>query len=147
VRAIGLSGEEVDGFDLAPLPEVSDFVEILPTDIAPTRVLRIHGRNLAAVAQSALGTSQPFELSGTSVTANGVPLPLLKVSAADVEAQFTALLEGHLELQVTTPNGVASKQVSVLGTGRGREHTDPELRKRQADYDSFRTRRDLVVGQ
>jgi predicted MPP superfamily phosphohydrolase len=146
VRAIGLSGEEVDGFDLAPLPEVSDSVEILPTsDIAPTRVLRIHGRNLAAVAQSALGTSQPFELSGTSVTANGVPLPLLKVSTVDVEAQFTGLLEGHLELQVTTPNGVASKQVSVLGASRGREHTDPDLRKRQADYESFRTRRDVLL--
>ena len=144
-RAIGLSGEEVDGFELAPLPEVSDSVEILPTsDIAPTRVLRIHGRNLAAAAQSAFGTSQPFELSGISVTANGVPLPLLKVSTVDIEAQFTALLEGPLELQVTTPNGVARKQVSVLINRRSREHSDPELRNRQSDYEGLLTLRDVA---
>ena len=141
VRAIGLSGEEVDGFDLAPLPEVSDSVEILPTsDILPARVLKIHGRNLAAVAQSAFGTSQPFELSGMSVTANGEPLPLLEVSPLHVAAAFTAPLEGQLGLEVMTPNGVARTQVSAPGSNRGGRHSDPELRKRQADYDSLRTR-------
>jgi len=78
---------------------------------------------------------------------NGELLSLLTVSPLHVEAEFTAVLEGQLALEVTTPNGVASTQVSVLGNGRGREHTDPELRKRQADYESFRTRRDLVLGQ
>ena len=87
VRAIGLTGEEIDGFDLAPLPEVSDSVEILPgSDTLPMRVLKIPGRNLAAVPQSAIGTFQPFELLGTSVTANGEPLPLLEVSPVQVEA-------------------------------------------------------------
>lgn len=145
VRAIGLSGEEIDGFDLAPLPEVSDSVEIVPTsDSALKRVLKIRGRNLAAVAQSALGTSQPFELSGTSVTANGEPLPLLEVSPLQVEAAFTLPIDGQLALQVTTPNGLAHTQVSVPGSGRGGRHTDSELRKRQADYEKLRTRRDVV---
>jgi acid phosphatase type 7 len=145
VRAIGLSGEEVDGFDLAPLPEVSDFVEILPTsDTFPMRVLKIRGRNLAVVPQSAFGSFQPFELSGISVTANGEPLPLLKVSTVEVEAQFAAPLEGQLALEVTTSNGVVRKQVSVVGNRRGREHSDPELRKRQVEYEGLRTLRDFV---
>ena len=145
VRAIGLSGEEVDGFDLVPLPELSDSVEILrPSDTVPTPVLKIHGRNLAAVPQSASGTSQPFELSGISVTANGQPLPLIEVSPLQVEAAFTAPFEGQLALQVTTPNGVARKQVSVSGNGRSREHRDPELRRRQADYESVLARRGVL---
>jgi hypothetical protein len=144
VRAIGLKGEEIDSFDLAPLPEVSDPVEILPSsESLPIRVLKIRGRNLAAVSQSALGASESFELLGTSVTANGQPLPLLKVSTVEVEAQFTAPLEGQLVLEVTTPNGVARKQVSVLGTRRAREHRDPELQKRQAEYEGLLTLRDL----
>ncbi len=81
VSAIGLTGEEIDSFDLAPLPEVGDSVEILSTsDTLPMRVLKIRGRNLAVVPQSAFEAAQPFELLGTSVTANGQPLPLLKVS-------------------------------------------------------------------
>ena len=145
VRAIGLTGEEIDSFDLAPLPEVGDSVEILSTsDTLPMRVLKIPGRNLAAVPQSAIGTFQPFELLGTSVTANGEPLPLLEVSPLQVEAVFTAPLEGQLALEVTTPNGVARKQVAVLGTRRGREHSDPELRKRQAEYEGLLTHRDFA---
>ena len=145
VSAIGLTGEEIDSFDLAPLPEVGDSVEILSTsDTLPMRVLKIRGRNLAVVPQSAFEAAQSFELLGTSVTANGQPLPLLKVSTVEIEAQFAAPLEGQLALEVTTPNGVARKQVAVLGTRRGREHGDPELRKRQADYEGLLTHRDFA---
>ena len=140
VRAIGLSGEEIDSFDLAPLPEISDSIEILgSSETLPIHVLKVRGRNLAAVSQSALGASQSFELLGTSVTANGQPLPLLKVSTVEVEAQFTGPLEGQLVLEVTTSNGVTRKQVSVLGYRRGREHRDPELQKRQAGYEGLLT--------
>ena len=122
VCSIGLSGTEIDGFDLAPLPELDNSVEILsPSDLSPTRVLRIHGRNLAAVTQSA-GATQAFELSGISVTANGELLPLLKITSMDVEAQLASPLASQIALEVRTPNGVASKQVFVSGNGRGREH-------------------------
>jgi uncharacterized protein (TIGR03437 family) len=55
--------------------------------IAPGALISIYGANLAAGEARAAATPLPALLNGTSVTINGTPLPLLFVSATQINAQ------------------------------------------------------------
>ncbi len=137
VHTIGLSGEELDSVNLAPLPEVSHHVEIrYVPDIASSRLVKIYGRNLAATLRSAVGAVFPLELSGISVTANGESLPIRQVSSAHIEAEIPANLSGEVALQLKTPNGSARATVSLSGDASGLHpgrHTLDRLEERRFD--------------
>jgi adhesin/invasin len=55
--------------------------------IAPGTLISIYGTNLAAGDGQAAATPLPASLNGTSVSINGIPAPLLFVSATQINAQ------------------------------------------------------------
>src|SRR5262249_51192835 len=112
IHAIGLSGGEIDEVSLAPLPQLSQGVEILSSPNPAVRLARIPGRNLAHALRSATGVL-PYELEGIAVTANGLPLSIRQVSAVHVEVEIPLNLSGRVTLEVRTPNGSAATPASV----------------------------------
>ena len=137
VRTISLYGEQMDGVNLAPLPEIGGDVEISHApDIASSRLMKICGRNLAPALHSAAGVVFPLELAGISLTANGEPLHIRQVSPVHIEAEIPANLSGEVAVKLNTPNGSSQTTLSLSGDGsqphRGRYTIDQleEMRSR-----------------
>jgi len=59
-----------------------------PGPVAPGSIVSLFGSNLAPQAASAAGVPWPFQLGGSSITVNGIPVPLSFVSPAQINAQI-----------------------------------------------------------
>lgn len=108
LRAIRIDGVEIDRFTLMPPPKIcSSFLS--PRDATRTLewerpVVSIYGKNLAGEEQQANTLPFPRALSGTRVTMQGRPLPLLSVSSTKIEVQVPHTRH-WARLSVETPNG------------------------------------------
>jgi uncharacterized protein (TIGR03437 family) len=118
--AKGLNGNVIDSVTLNPPPVLAangvvnagDF----STAIAPGSLVSLFGQNLAIRPVSAPTLPLPSQLAGVSVSANGVPAPVLYASPTQVNVQMPFEVSGQVTLQVTTPNGSASTKVNVVPT-------------------------------
>ena len=79
--------------------------------IAPGTLISIYGTNLAAADGRSTATPLPTSLNGTSVSINGIPAPLLFVSATQINAQ--APLETPLGTAALVVQNGALKSASV----------------------------------
>jgi uncharacterized protein (TIGR03437 family) len=120
LRAIRVDGQEIDTVNLAPLPLLEDDGVVnaasFSTAVAPGSLISIFGRNLAPEPMHAPGLPLPKDLGGIAVRANGQRLPLLYVSAHQINAQLLYDSPGEVTLQVTTPNGGAGRRLAVAAT-------------------------------
>jgi uncharacterized protein (TIGR03437 family) len=89
--------------------------------IAPGALISIYGSNLAAANSQALATPLPTALSGTSVLIGGTAIPLLFVSAGQINAQVpyeTAPGTASLVVQASGASGAPVEiQVAAVGPG------------------------------
>lgn len=119
VTAIGLDGGEIDRVSLSASKQMSlhRVVSMGETaEIAAGSLLSISGTNLAA--RSAESPSYPLStrLSGVEVRVGGRALPLLSVSAAQIRAQMPYEVSGSMALEISTPHGFASGNITVSPT-------------------------------
>jgi uncharacterized protein (TIGR03437 family) len=89
--------------------------------IAPGALITIYGTNLASGLAQADKTPLPLILSGTSVTADDVKLPLLFVSPGQINAQLPYETKtGTVKLVVQASSGnSAPVEIQVAATGPG----------------------------
>jgi uncharacterized protein (TIGR03437 family) len=115
--ATGLNGAVIDRVTLTPPPVVPRGGIVSGGDfspaIAPGSVVSIFGRNFAIRPNSFSSLPLPMELSGLSVTANGVTAPLFYVSPGQINIQMPYEVSGQVELKTTTRNGSATGMVNV----------------------------------
>ena len=117
IRAVGLSGVEIDRLVLTPKPQLKvnsvlnggDF----SSGLSPGSLVSIFGGNLAVREARAQAWPLPTLLGETSITLGGKSLPLLYVSPRQINAQlpFDATSAGTLEVQTT--NGSAQQRISL----------------------------------
>src|ERR1044071_2359833 len=81
--------------------------------IAPGGLITIFGMNLASEPRSASGLPLPMELGGVVATFSGSPIPLLYVSATQINAQLPFDAEGTGTLRVTTQAGSSQVNISI----------------------------------
>jgi len=115
--ATGLDGAAIDRVTLTPPPAVAANGIVNGGDfsaaIAPGSVVSIFGQNFAIRGNAFSALPLPTELSGVSVTANGIPAPLFYVSPGQINIQLPYEVSGQVELRITTPNGSATGIVNV----------------------------------
>jgi uncharacterized protein (TIGR03437 family) len=80
--------------------------------IAPGSLISIYGTDLAASTLQAASTPLPNSLGGTSVAINGIPMPLLFVSAHQINGQVPFEIPPGNASMVIQVNGVKSAPVS-----------------------------------
>lgn len=117
LTAVGIDGNVIDKTTLAPTPAnskdgVVNAASFTPA-LAPGSLISVFGSNLAYEPLQASGMPLPAELSGTSVSLNGTRLPLLFVSADQINAQLPYGTLGPATLRVTTPDGSAETPIAV----------------------------------
>lgn len=120
VRAIGADGREFDRVTLS-LPSLPSAEAVLnaasfTTALAPGGLVSIFGQGLAAGAGQAASLPLPTDLSGSSVTLNGAPLPLFYASPTQINAQLPTGAHGIATLRVSTASGSAETPVTILET-------------------------------
>ena len=89
--------------------------------IAPGSLFSIFGENITATTVSATTFPLPTQLGGVSLTMNSTPLPLLYVSASQINAQAPYEMQpGPVQLTVTS-NGIplTTITVQILATSPG----------------------------
>jgi uncharacterized protein (TIGR03437 family) len=112
-----MDGNAIDQFSLAPPPVLSANGVVSAGDlnpaIAPGSLASIFGQNLAV--RPAVAASFPLsnQLGGISVTANGVPVPVLYASPSQLNVQIPYEVSGQVNLQVNTPNGSSFSSIQV----------------------------------
>ena len=89
---------EADGAPHRATPVVSGVDDV----IAPGSLITINGTGLAGSTATAAATPLPLKLAGTSVTINGIPLPLFEASPTRVIAQARYDVTAPATLAVTT---------------------------------------------
>jgi len=96
-------------------PQINAVVDSasLTPELASGELISIFGTNLANAAAQDQSTPLPTNLFGLTVTLNQLPLPLLYVSATQVNAQIPFDFTGSGSLQVLTPNGSTTVNVTV----------------------------------
>jgi acid phosphatase type 7 len=116
--AIGLSGNVIDQVTLAPAPQISANGVLSTGDYTPAvasgSLASIFGQSLAVRPSSSPSFPLATQLGGLAVTANGQPVPLLYVSASQINIQIPYEVSGQVNLQITTPNGSASTTFPVV---------------------------------
>jgi uncharacterized protein (TIGR03437 family) len=117
MHAIGTDGKEFDTYSLirpvlAAGTPVVDAAVAAPA-LAPGGLISIFGTGLAAETSQSPGPF-PLSLSGTTVTVNGEPLPLLYVSSGQVNAQMPFDVRGAAVLRLTTSTGFIETAIKVL---------------------------------
>jgi uncharacterized protein (TIGR03437 family) len=68
----------------------------------------IYGQNLSATSLAASSTPLATGLADSCLGANGIPLPLLYVSAQQINAQLPFTLSGNTTLTINTPGGTSN---------------------------------------
>jgi uncharacterized protein (TIGR03437 family) len=115
---ISLNGNEIDSVTIAPNPRFSTTPVLNSASFSPAiaagGLVSIFGRQLAAIDNTATKFPLPTELSNLKVTINGIPAPLLMVSAYQVNAQLPFGITGAATLRLTTPNGSIEQAIDVL---------------------------------
>ncbi len=118
LNAIDITGKIIDSFSLAPSPVVAAGSVLSIGDFTPAlasgSLACIFGQNLALRPQSDQSFPLPSQLGGVTVTANGLPVPLLYVSPTQLNVQIPYEVSGQVTLGIETPNGSASTTVSVM---------------------------------
>jgi uncharacterized protein (TIGR03437 family) len=89
--------------------------------VAPGSLVAIFGANLSTSTASATTFPLPTSLGNTSITLNGIPMPLLYVSATQVNAQVPFEISTGTMNIVATSNNLTSKPatVEISSTGPG----------------------------
>ncbi len=117
VRAIGLDGKDLDSIELAPLPSVYPLgiVNAASFDqgVAPGSLVGIFGAYLAGREDLAARLPLPTDLSGTRITVNGAPIPLIYVSPGQINAQLPFDVVGKATVRITTANGTAETTLTI----------------------------------
>jgi uncharacterized protein (TIGR03437 family) len=95
------------GFSLpVPIPSISSLVNSADGGlVAPGSLMAITGSGLAPESDSATALPLPTSLGQICATANGVPVPLLRVSASEIDAQLPYEAVGSVTLVITAPGG------------------------------------------
>lgn len=109
----------------APMPAIDPIQSVkngasftLGQPIAPGSFISIFGINFASGFTMANAGPLPTSLAGTSVTINGVPVPLVGVSPNQINAQMPWNLPtgGSVPIVVTTPAGTSLPMTVFLTT-------------------------------
>ena len=87
--------------------------------LAPGSLISVYGRNLAYRDDQAAALPLPVDLSGTKVTLNGQPVPLVFASPFQINAQLPYTISGDATLTVSSPNGPASISVNIADAAPG----------------------------
>lgn len=123
LTAIGIDGREIDSVTVAPAPLISGDSTVnaasYSPSVAPGSLVAIFGRHLAGAEAHAAELPLPRELSGTTVTLNGHPVPLLYVSRDQVNAQLPFDVQGQGILRVTTPNDSTESIITISDAAPG----------------------------
>ena len=77
-------------------------------NVAPGGLVSIYGQQMSPVNMATSTVPLPTALAGSCLSVNGVPVPLLFVSGAQVNAQLPANVGGNASLTIHTPGGVSN---------------------------------------
>ncbi|WP_031498476.1 metallophosphoesterase [Bryobacter aggregatus] len=115
VRALGITGTELDKVVLAPVPVIQSVANggDFSTKVAGGSWIAIFGQNLAQSAGIAAGLPETT-LNGTSVRLGGRSLPLSYVSPQQINAHLPFDALGPELLTVHTANGSSTKELDVV---------------------------------
>ncbi len=117
LRAIGIDGSQIDQVTLGTSPQISIQSVLSKGDytspVAPGSLIAISGRNLALSNAASPGYPLSAGLNGVSLKANGHSVPLRFVSPNQIEAQMPFRLSGPVTLEISTPTGYASTDLTV----------------------------------
>jgi uncharacterized protein (TIGR03437 family) len=80
--------------------------------LAPGGLFSIFGSNLST-STGPQSLPLPIQVTGTQVTVNGVPAPLLYVSPGQLNAQMPAVAPGNSTIKVQSPGGTATSTIVV----------------------------------
>ena len=121
VRATGLNGEAIDGFELSSAAAVDagavTDAAAFSGRFAPGGLISIFGKDLSRVAAAAPQTApMPNQMGGVTVMANDRPAPLLFVSRGQVNAQLPYEAAGSVTLSLSGPNGNVQAPITVSDT-------------------------------
>jgi uncharacterized protein (TIGR03437 family) len=120
VTSIGLNGGELDQLVLSSAKQMTLHNAVSMGDFTPAiaagSLVSISGTNLAS--RSAESSRYPLatRLSGVEVRVAGQVLPLLSVSAEEIRAQMPYEVSGPGALEISTPHGFASRNITVSET-------------------------------
>jgi uncharacterized protein (TIGR03437 family) len=88
--------------------------------LATGGLISIYGQNLSPVNMASRELPLPTALGESCLTVNGVPVPVLFVSANQINAQVPFNVEGSVTMVLRTPGGVSDNfNLSVLPTAPG----------------------------
>jgi uncharacterized protein (TIGR03437 family) len=117
LSAIGLDGGEIDQVTLGGAMPILIHSVLSKGDytpaIAPGSLVAISGQNLAPANAASTGYPLPTVLSGVSLKAAGRSVPLLSVSATQIQAQIPYGVSGPVTLEVSTPCGFTTAAITV----------------------------------
>ncbi len=102
LTAIGLDGGEIDQFELGATKQTAIHSVLSLGDYTP----RIAAGSLVAISGRNLGVQ-------SAVRVDGRAMPLLSASATEIQAQVPYGISGTVSLEVSTPNGSASADITV----------------------------------
>lgn len=120
VHAIGQDGKEFDRVRLvqpvlASGSSVLSGASFLP-EVAPGGLVSIFGTGLAAGTSQAAGLPWPGNLSGTTVTVDGIPAPVTFASPSQVNAQLPLDTRDTAILRVSTASGFSETIIRLADT-------------------------------
>lgn len=78
------------------------------TSLAPDELVSIYGQNMSQMSLSASGTPLSTALADSCLGVNGLPIPLLYVSAGQINAQLPASVMGNATMTIYTPGGISN---------------------------------------
>jgi uncharacterized protein (TIGR03437 family) len=89
-----------------PSPVISSVVNMADGgQVAPGSLIVIDGSGLAASSASASGLPLPTSLAETCVAINNFPVPLIRASPTEIDAQLPYEVVGSANLVITSPGG------------------------------------------
>ena len=120
VEAIGTDGKAFDTMSLTQ-PQLAPGTPMVngasfTAQVAPGGLVSIFGQGLAARTGQAASVPLPTDLAGTTVSLNGIQLPLIYASPSQINAQLPVGVDGNGTLRVTTASGFAESAVTVSRT-------------------------------
>jgi uncharacterized protein (TIGR03437 family) len=89
-----------------PSPSISSVVNMADGgQVAPGSLIMIDGLGLAASSASAAGLPLPTSLAETCAAINDIPVPLIRVSSSQINAQLPYEVVGSANLVISSPGG------------------------------------------
>ncbi len=85
--------------------------------VAPGGLIVVEGSNLSPVNIATRERPLPTALGETCLTVNGLPIPMIMVSPAQINAQLPFQAEGNVSMSLHTPGGVSDNyNLTILPT-------------------------------